>query len=48
MVERRFSGQGLVEYALVILLVAIAIIGTLGLFSSTLSSAYTDFASVFP
>jgi Flp pilus assembly pilin Flp len=48
MVERRFSGQGLVEYALIILLVAVAIVGTLGLFSSTLSNTYTTIASVFP
>ncbi len=39
------DGQGLVEYALIILLVAIALVSVLGLFASGLMSSFSFSAS---
>ncbi len=41
-------GQGLVEYALILLLVAVALVGALVLLQGTLMQAFTDFAAAFP
>lgn len=42
------AGQGLVEYALIILLVAIALVAALGTFGSALNTFYQTAAGVFP
>jgi Flp pilus assembly pilin Flp len=39
------EGQGLVEYALVLLLVAVALAGALGTFGGQLVTAYLDIAT---
>jgi len=44
----REEGQGLVEYALIILLVGIAIVGSLALLEEGLSSAYSTIAAAIP
>lgn len=43
--ERREEGQGLVEYALIIVLVAIAIITVLGLMGTEISEVFSSIAS---
>jgi len=47
-VLRSESGQTLVEYALVILLVAVALVGVLGAFSGQLDQAYQTASAAFP
>lgn len=42
------SGQGLVEYALIIFLVAVAIAAALGLFGQSLSGVYNTISGTFP
>ena len=42
------EGQGLVEYGLVLLLVAVALAGTLGTFATQLIAHYTWIASQIP
>jgi len=42
------AGQGLVEYSLILLFVALAVIGALTLFGTTLSATYTAIRAVFP
>jgi pilus assembly protein Flp/PilA len=42
------KGQGLVEYALILVLVAIAVIAILILFGPTLGSMYSDIIDMFP
>jgi Flp pilus assembly pilin Flp len=42
------EGQGLVEYSLVLLFVAVAIVGALVSFHGGLSSEYTSIVSIFP
>jgi pilus assembly protein Flp/PilA len=42
---RKEEGQGLVEYALIILLVAVVVVGGLTLFGSTLNGMFTTIAS---
>ncbi len=42
------EGQGLVEYALIILLIAIVIIAILTLMGEQLSSAYSRFVEAWP
>jgi pilus assembly protein Flp/PilA len=42
------KGQGLVEYALILLLIAIAVLAVVGLFGQQLVSAYQDFLDQFP
>jgi Flp pilus assembly pilin Flp len=44
---RAETGQGLVEYAMIILLVALVIVGTLGLFGTQLSGLYATFSGSF-
>ena len=44
---RRDEGAGMVEYALLVLLVAVALIGAVTLFTTGLSNSFTDSASVF-
>jgi Flp pilus assembly pilin Flp len=39
------AGQGLVEYALILLLVAIAIVGAVGAFGGSLQASYTAIAN---
>jgi Flp pilus assembly pilin Flp len=48
MTRRTLEGQGLVEYALIILLVAIALAGALGVLATDLASAYGDIAGAIP
>lgn len=40
--------QGLVEYALIILLVAVVVIGALGLFGEQLVDTYNNITNSFP
>jgi len=47
-VLRSESGQTLVEYALVILLVAVALVAVLGAFSGQLDQAYQTASAAFP
>lgn len=42
------EGQGLVEYALIILLIAIAVIGTVVVFGEQLYAAYERVVAAFP
>jgi pilus assembly protein Flp/PilA len=42
------KGQGLVEYALILLLIAIAVLAVVGLFGQQLVSAYQSFLDEFP
>jgi pilus assembly protein Flp/PilA len=41
----RQEGQGLVEYALILVLVAIVVIGVLATMGKTISDAFTDIAN---
>ncbi len=45
--RKRESGQGLVEYSLIILLVAIAVVGGVTAFGSALGSLIGSFGSAF-
>ena len=47
-VLRGESGQTLVEYALVILLVAVALVAVLGAFTGQLNQAYQTASAAFP
>lgn len=42
------KGQGLVEYALILLLIAIAVIAVVGIFGNQLVSTYQSFLDEFP
>jgi pilus assembly protein Flp/PilA len=42
---RREEGQGLVEYALIILLVSVALVGALTMFGGDLSGIYSKIAA---
>ena len=42
------SGQGLVEYALILLLIAIAVLAVVGVIGQQLVSAYQSFLDAFP
>jgi Flp pilus assembly pilin Flp len=42
------SGQGLVEYALIVLLVAVAIVGTVTTLGAAIATAITTAASAIP
>ena len=42
---KREKGQGLVEYALILLLIAMAVIGALTLAGTTLNATYENIAS---
>ena len=43
-----FSGQGLIEYALIILLIAIVVIAALGLLGTELNTAYQFIVDSLP
>jgi Flp pilus assembly pilin Flp len=45
---RSEKGQGLVEYALILLLIAIAVLAVVGIFGQQLVSAYQSFLDEFP
>lgn len=45
---RRHDGQTLVEYALIMLLVAIALVASLGVFKDGLEGFYNSAAGAFP
>jgi Flp pilus assembly pilin Flp len=47
-IHRREHGQGLVEYALIILLVSIALVGGLGVFAGDLTAFYGTISDAFP
>ena len=42
------EGQGLVEYSLILLFVAVALVGALVTLGGSLSSQYASFVSMFP
>ena len=44
----REDGQGLVEYALILLLIAMAVIGALKLFGDELLQTYNEITSAIP
>ena len=46
--DRREDGQGLVEYALIILLIALVLIAVLGLLGTQLSGVFEQVADSFP
>ena len=41
-------GQTLVEYALIIMLIALVVVGAVGLFGEALENAYNNIASAIP
>ena len=45
---RRERGQGLVEYALIIMFISIALVGTLGIFAGDLNAFYGTISDAFP
>ncbi|HET9200396.1 MAG TPA: Flp family type IVb pilin [Dehalococcoidia bacterium] len=45
---RRERGQGLVEYALIIMFISIALVGTLGFFAEDLDAFYGTISDAFP
>jgi Flp pilus assembly pilin Flp len=45
---RAASGQGLVEYGLILVLVALAVIAALGLFGGSLAAVYTFILATLP
>lgn len=45
---RSDEGQGLAEYALLIMLIAVVVVGILALFGSTLSAAYSNIKNQLP
>jgi pilus assembly protein Flp/PilA len=44
----REEGQGLVEYALILMLIAIVVIAIVALFGNQVSSAFSSFVSAVP
>jgi len=44
----REEGQGLVEYALILLLIAMAVVGALTLVGETLNQTYLDISNAIP
>jgi len=48
LVGSRHEGQGLVEYALIILLIALVVIGALALFGQELNDTFSYIISEFP
>ncbi len=42
------DGQGMVEYALIIAFVAVAIVGTLGLFTAGIEASFQSAVNAFP
>ena len=42
------SGQGLMEYALILVLIAIAVVAVLVLFGPTLGNMYSQITNLFP
>jgi pilus assembly protein Flp/PilA len=46
--ERIESGQGLVEYALIILLIALVLIGIMGVIGTQLIDVFSQVSSSFP
>ncbi|RPI33931.1 MAG: Flp family type IVb pilin [Chloroflexota bacterium] len=42
------EGQGLVEYALIIVLIAVLLVAAIGLVSAALCTVFSRIASVFP
>ena len=48
MFELKEEGQGLVEYALIILLIALVLIAVMGLIGSQLSEVFSQVTSSFP
>jgi Flp pilus assembly pilin Flp len=46
--HRRERGQGLVEYALIILFISIALVVTLGIFADDLNAFYGTISEAFP
>lgn len=46
--HRGESGQGLVEYALILILVAIVVVAMLTLFGEELNSAFSEVIDAFP
>ncbi len=42
------KGQSLVEYAMILFLVALAVVATLGAFGTTLVGLYTSIVSLWP
>ena len=47
-IQARAEGQGLVEYAMIILLVAIAAIGALGVFGGGVNGLYAQIVAKWP
>ena len=47
-IQARAEGQGLVEYAMIILLVAIAAIGALGVFGGGVNGLYAQIVAKLP
>ncbi len=45
---RREAGQGLVEYALLVLFIALIVLVALAIFGQTVSSLYSDVVSSWP
>ena len=45
---RNQHGQGLTEYALILLLVAVAVVVTVALFGTTLAAFYNNIATLLP
>jgi Flp pilus assembly pilin Flp len=45
---RDVKGQGLVEYSIILVLVAAAVVGTLTTFGGQVASIYTNIVNVFP
>lgn len=46
--HREESGQGLVEYALILILVAVVVVAMLSLFGDELNSVFNEIVSAFP
>lgn len=47
MLYRKESGQGLVEYGLILLLVALAAVGAVTVFGTSLAAYYSDIVNAF-
>ena len=48
LIERKESGQGLVEYAFILLLIALVLIAILSVLGGQLSTVFSQVASSFP
>ena len=46
--ERKEGGQGLVEYAFILLLIALVVIAVLSLMAGQISTVFSQVASSFP